>query len=103
MQGVFRRMIDMPKRYQNVMIVLLENTRRKGAQNEAGTFVSDGCVIDQQKQVQAAELAELFEVSVRTIYRDIETINRAGIPIVTSQGSGAELASWKRIGLKESG
>ncbi len=56
-----------------------------------------------KKQVQAAELAELFEVSVRTIYRDIETINRAGIPIVTSQGSGAELASWKRIGLKESG
>lgn len=41
-----------------------------------------------KKQVQAAELAELFEVSVRTIYRDIETINRAGIPIVTSQGSG---------------
>lgn len=41
-----------------------------------------------KKQVQAAEFAELFEVSVRTIYRDIETINRAGIPIVTSQGSG---------------
>lgn len=41
-----------------------------------------------KKQVQAAELAELFEVSVRTIYRDIDTINRAGIPIVTSQGSG---------------
>ncbi|MGK9268787.1 YafY family transcriptional regulator [Bacillus inaquosorum] len=41
-----------------------------------------------KKQVQAAELAELFEVSVRTIYRDIDSINRAGIPIVTSQGSG---------------
>ncbi|MCY8724513.1 YafY family protein [Bacillus inaquosorum] len=41
-----------------------------------------------KKQVQAAELAELFEVSVRTIYRDIDTINRAGIPIVTSQGAG---------------
>ncbi|MCO4850543.1 helix-turn-helix transcriptional regulator [Bacillus vallismortis] len=41
-----------------------------------------------KKQVQAAELAEMFEVSVRTIYRDIETINRAGIPIVTAQGSG---------------
>lgn len=56
-----------------------------------------------KKQVQAAELAELFEVSVRTIYRDIETINRAGIPIVTSQGSGAELELWRRIGLRESG
>ncbi|MGF7532978.1 YafY family protein [Bacillus mexicanus] len=45
-----------------------------------------------KKQVQAAELAELFEVSVRTIYRDIETINRAGIPIVTSQGSGGGIS-----------
>ncbi len=30
----------------------------------------------------------MFEVSVRTIYRDIESINGAGIPIVTYQGSG---------------
>lgn len=56
-----------------------------------------------KKQVQAAELAELFEVSVRTIYRDIETINRAGIPIVTSRAPGAELELWRRIGLRESG
>ncbi|KXZ21749.1 YafY family protein [Bacillus nakamurai] len=41
-----------------------------------------------KKQVQAAELAEMFEVSVRTIYRDIDVISRAGIPIITSQGFG---------------
>lgn len=29
----------------------------------------------------------MFEVSVRTIYRDIESINGAGIPIVTYQGA----------------
>jgi len=41
-----------------------------------------------RRMVQAKELAERFEVSVRTIYRDVEAINQAGIPIVTYQGSG---------------
>ncbi|MDP4143560.1 MAG: YafY family protein [Bacillota bacterium] len=39
-------------------------------------------------QVTAAELAEHFQVSVRTIYRDIEALNMAGIPIYAQQGSG---------------
>ncbi len=38
-------------------------------------------------RVQAGELAEYFEVSTRTIYRDIDAINRAGIPVVTHQGN----------------
>lgn len=37
--------------------------------------------------VQAKELAERFEVSVRTIYRDVEAIHAAGIPVVTYQGT----------------
>ncbi|WP_286923133.1 MULTISPECIES: helix-turn-helix transcriptional regulator [Lysinibacillus] len=40
-----------------------------------------------RRMVQAKELAERFEVSVRTIYRDIDAINAAGIPIVTYQGT----------------
>jgi len=38
-------------------------------------------------RMQARELSEKFEVSVRTIYRDIESINLAGIPIVSYQGN----------------
>ena len=34
----------------------------------------------------ASELAAEFEVSVRTIYRDIETLSRANIPIYTETG-----------------
>ena len=34
----------------------------------------------------AAELAERYEVSVRTIYRDIETLCMAGIPVCTKKG-----------------
>jgi predicted DNA-binding transcriptional regulator YafY len=41
-----------------------------------------------RRMIQAKELAERFEVSVRTIYRDIDTIARAGIPVVTYQGAG---------------
>ncbi|WP_379158671.1 helix-turn-helix transcriptional regulator [Paenibacillus sp. sgz5001063] len=37
--------------------------------------------------VQAKDLADMFEVSVRTIYRDIDSINGAGIPVVTYQGA----------------
>lgn len=36
--------------------------------------------------VSARELSELFEVSLRTIQRDMETIDRAGIPVVAVQG-----------------
>ncbi len=36
--------------------------------------------------VSASELADKFEVSVRTIQRDMEAIDLAGIPVVTVQG-----------------
>ena len=39
-----------------------------------------------KKFVTANELAERFDVSVRTIYRDIEVISSSGIPIYTEQG-----------------
>ncbi|ATA23981.1 transcriptional regulator [Brenneria goodwinii] len=40
----------------------------------------------ERDRISATALAEMFEVSTRTIYRDIDTINLAGIPIVTYQG-----------------
>ncbi|WP_291571731.1 helix-turn-helix transcriptional regulator [Clostridium sp. UBA4548] len=43
-------------------------------------------VLLQRKKISATKLAEMFEVSPRTIYRDIETINSAGIPIITYPG-----------------
>ena len=43
--------------------------------------------LQQQKFVTAPYLAEKFEVSRRTINRDIEDICKAGIPIVTTQGA----------------
>jgi len=37
-------------------------------------------------RVTASELAEKFEVSVRTIYRDVDVISSAGIPIYVTTG-----------------
>lgn len=37
-------------------------------------------------QATAAELAERFEVSVRTIYRDMDALSQAGIPIYAEPG-----------------
>ena len=39
-----------------------------------------------RKQVSALKLAEMFEVSLRTIYRDMEAIGYAGIPLFSTPG-----------------
>ena len=49
-------------------------------------------ILLQREQVTAPELAEQFEVSRRTIQRDIEALCRAGIPITTAQGAGGGIS-----------
>jgi len=44
-------------------------------------------LLDKQR-IGARELADTFEVSPRTIYRDIDTINMAGIPVCSAPGVG---------------
>lgn len=43
-------------------------------------------IIEAKGKVKARDLADKFETSVRTIYRDIESICEAGIPLVTETG-----------------
>ena len=45
-------------------------------------------ILLEQERVGAQELAERFEVSARTIYRDIDSINLAGIPVRSTSGVG---------------
>ena len=49
-------------------------------------------ILLQQEKVTAPYLAEKFEVSRRTINRDIEALCMAGIPIVTKQGQNGGLS-----------
>ncbi len=45
-----------------------------------------------KEQITAKELSEIFEVSTRTIYRDVETLSMAGIPIYTNKGKGGGIS-----------
>ena len=49
-------------------------------------------ILLQRSSVTAPELAERFEVSRRTINRDVEALCQAGIPIVTRQGAGGGIS-----------
>jgi predicted DNA-binding transcriptional regulator YafY len=49
-------------------------------------------ILLQQKKVTAPYLADMFEVSRRTINRDIEDICKAGIPLTTTQGVNGGIA-----------
>lgn len=49
-------------------------------------------ILLQRDKVTAAELAEKFEVSRRTIVRDIEDLGKAGIPVAASQGRGGGIS-----------
>ncbi|MCC8022167.1 MAG: YafY family transcriptional regulator [Clostridiales bacterium] len=49
-------------------------------------------VLMQREKVTAPYLAEKFEVSRRTILRDIDTLGMAGIPVVTTQGGNGGIS-----------
>lgn len=49
-------------------------------------------ILLQKEKTTAPELAERFEVSRRTINRDIEDLCKAGIPIMTTQGTGGGIS-----------
>lgn len=53
-------------------------------------------------QMTAPELADYFEVSIRTIYRDIDILSAAGIPIYATQGKGGGIAIQDSYVLKKS-
>lgn len=51
-------------------------------------LVSIIMILLDKKRIGAQELADMFEVSLRTIYRDIDAINMAGIPVHGTPGVG---------------
>lgn len=51
-------------------------------------LVSIIMILLDKKRIGAQELADMFEVSPRTIYRDIDAINMAGIPVRGASGVG---------------
>lgn len=59
-------------------------------------LVSMIMILLEKERIGAQELADMFEVSPRTIYRDIDTINMAGIPIYSVPGVGGGFEIMKQ-------
>ncbi len=59
-------------------------------------------ILLQKKKVTAKELAEKFEVSTRTIYRDIEALSMANIPVYMSKGKDGGIGVLEEYVLNKS-
>lgn len=53
--------------------------------------------LQSKKVVRAQELADRFEVSLRTIYRDIRTLEASGVPIISEAGVGYSIMEGYRL------
>lgn len=50
-----------------------------------------------KRLITSTSLADKFGVSIRTIYRDIKALERAGVPILTEEGKGYSLMEGYKI------
>ncbi len=53
--------------------------------------------LQSKRVLTAKKLADKFEVSNRTIYRDIKTLENAGVPVITEEGKGYSIMEGYRI------
>ena len=59
-------------------------------------------ILINKRTITAKELADKFEVSQRTIYRDIDLLSSAGIPIYTTKGTGGGIGLLDKYVLNKS-
>ncbi|WP_126973617.1 helix-turn-helix transcriptional regulator [Gynurincola endophyticus] len=60
-------------------------------------LVSIFFLLQSKPSVKGKELADRFEVSLRTIYRDIHTLQVAGVPIIGEPGSGYSIMAGYKL------
>ena len=68
---------DTPKRFDRIVAILIQ--------------------LQSKRIVKAQELADRFQVSLRTIYRDIRTLEASGVPIVSEAGIGYSIVEGYRL------
>lgn len=68
---------DHPKRFDRIVAIFIQ--------------------LQSKRVVKAQELAERFDVSLRTIYRDIRTLEASGVPIYSEAGVGYSLTDGYRL------
>jgi len=67
---------------------IIHEILKGGYRMKVDRLVSMIMILLDQERIGAQALADMFEVSPRTIYRDIDAINRAGIPVLGVSGVG---------------
>src|SRR5690606_28337624 len=68
---------DNPKRFDRIVAIFIQ--------------------LQSKRVVKAHELAERFQVSLRTIYRDIRSLEASGVPIFSEAGIGYSLMEGYRL------
>lgn len=53
--------------------------------------------LQSKRMLTAKDIAKKHQVSIRTIYRDIKTLQKSGIPIVTQEGKGYSIMDGYRL------
>ena len=53
--------------------------------------------LQSKRIVTAREIAEKYNISIRTVYRDIRTLEMSGIPIVTEEGKGYSIMEGYKL------
>lgn len=59
-------------------------------------------ILIEKKKITARELSAYFEVSQRTIYRDVEALSAAGIPVYAEKGKGGGIRLLDNYVIKKS-
>ncbi len=67
-----------------------------GLQMKIDRLVSIIMILLDKERISAKELSDMFEVSPRTIYRDVDAINMAGIPVRSTPGVGGGFEIMKK-------
>lgn len=53
--------------------------------------------LQSKKIVKAQDIADRFNISLRTVYRDVNTLNEAGVPVIGEAGIGYSIAEGYRL------
>lgn len=69
--------VDSPRRFDRIVAILIQ--------------------LQSRRVVKAQDLADRFEVSLRTIYRDIRSLEASGVPIYGEAGAGYSIMDGYRL------
>lgn len=59
--------------------------------NQLSRLISILTLLKSKRLLTATDVSERFDISIRTVYRDMRKLEEAGVPIVTMEGKGYSL------------